>query len=110
MPNVKVACHVVNGLMIRLFKRGWDDGTGDGVAPMVVDGPGVRLTGIHAIHAGAGNTEAKTRPPGITEIDGEWFDRWLVQNQQNPFVKDGMIHLLKEDVPPVTGENPTRLE
>jgi len=99
---VKVACLIPNGIMIRLSKVGWDDGTRDGVKPMVHDGPGVRLNGPSPLHTGAGNTSPPDLDPGITEVDAEWWGKWLTQNALNPAVEMKQIYLLEEAKP-----NPT---
>ena len=96
-PKVKVACSVPNGLAIRLFKVGYDDGTGDNVKPMIGDGAGVRLNGPSALHTGAGNTSPTDLEPGITEVDAEWWGKWLAQNQQNPFVAERFVYEFKEE-------------
>lgn len=103
MANVKVACKVVNGLMIHKWKKGYDDGTGDGVSPFVHDGPGIRLNGPSSLHAGTGNPAGVDVAPGITEIDGEWIAAWLEQNKLNPFVAEGFIYVVDES----KGPNPT---
>ncbi|MHB8272525.1 hypothetical protein [Bradyrhizobium sp.] len=95
-PKVKVACSVPNGLAIRLFKVGYDDGTGDNVRPMIGDGPGIRLNGPSSLHTGAGNTGGIGLEPGITEVDAAWWAAWLAQNQQNPFVGEKMVYEFKD--------------
>jgi hypothetical protein len=102
MSIVKVACSVVNGVMIRLYKEGYDDGTGDGIKPMVKDGPGVRLRGPSALYAGTANAGGDDLVPEITEVDAEWFAEWMKQNAQNPMVTFGAIRVADEK-----GPNPT---
>lgn len=96
---VKVYCGQINGLMIRLFKKGYDDGTGDGVSPMVADGPGVQLNGPSSLNTGAGATDRRDLPPGETWVDSEWIARWMEQNAQNPFVTGGLIYVGPEEEP-----------
>ena len=79
---VKVACTVVNGIMIRRSKPGFDDGTGDGMKPMVHDGPGIRLNGPSALHTGAGNTTREDLDPVITEVDDEWMKPGLSRTRR----------------------------
>jgi hypothetical protein len=99
MAKIKVACHMENGVMLNLFKKGYDDGTGDGVAPTIRDGAGVRLNGP----AGkSGGTNGGESPPGVTEVDGEWFTKWLKQNELNPMVGMNLIYAMQEV------ENPTK--
>lgn len=98
----KVACTVLNGITICKWKRGFDDGTGDGEAPMVKDGSPIRLAGPSSLHAGTGNSGGAGLAQVVTEIPDEWdFDRWLDQNKQNPFVAEGLIAIVKDDVPNV---------
>lgn len=100
---VNIACRVPNGIMIRRSKTGFDDGTGDGVKPIVHDGPGIRLNGPSALHTGAGNTDRQDLAPGITEVDAEWWSAWLAQNQSNALVTMGQVYALDEEPLP----NPT---
>jgi hypothetical protein len=100
--TVKVKCSVPNGMLIRISKPGYDDGTGDNVKTTVWDGPGVRLNGPSSLHAGAGNSDGAGQEPGETEVDAEWFDRWLEQNKINPLVADGHVQKVEEK------ENPTQ--
>lgn len=107
--TVKVACTFPNGLMIRKSKPGVDDGTGDGEKMPAHDGPGVRLNGPSALHTGVGATQRDDLPPGITEVDGEWWDAWLAQNPENPLITQKVIYLLEEDEPdpnPTPGPSP----
>jgi hypothetical protein len=106
MKLVKVACHVPNGIMIRRYKAGFDDGTGDNVKPMVHEGAAVRLNGTGALQTGAGSTHRDDIPPGITEIDAEWWAAWLGENAGNPLVTGKYIFAIKEDDEEPTA-NPT---
>jgi len=101
VPMVTIACRVPNGIMIRRSKKGADDGTGDGVQMMAHDGPGIRLNGPSALHTGAGATSRGDLPPGLTEVESEWWDAWLAQNQQNPLITMEQVYLAPEDA-----ENP----
>lgn len=97
---VKVACKVLNGITIVKWKRGFDDGTGDGEAPMIKDGHPIRLNGPSSRNAGAHNSDGRGLEPVVTEVPAEWgFDKWLDQNKLNPFVTEGLISLVKEEVP-----------
>lgn len=98
--KVRVACTVLNGLMIHKWKKGFDDGTGDGEAPMVRDGAGIRLNGPSALHAGTGNSGGVGLKPAFTEVDAEWFAAWLEQNKLNPFVAEGFVYEEKDDEVP----------
>lgn len=96
--KVKIACRVVNGMQLHVFKRGPDDGTG--FRPMVKDGPMVRLAGPSAHEAGVGSTELLDADPCITEVPKAWADAWFEQNRENPFVAQGLIYMLPEDPEP----------
>ena len=99
---VKIACHVPNGIIIRLAKIGPDDGTGDGEKMMGHDGPGVRLNGPSALHTGAGNTSRGDLPPGLTDVEEGWWAAWLAQNPKNPLVTMKQVYVAPEEA-----ENPT---
>lgn len=92
--KVKVACRHTNGLTIRLFRKGYDDGTGSGYQPIVADGAPVKLNGPSPLHAGAGATARPDLEPGITEVDRGFMELWLNQNRLNPFVTRGMVYVL----------------
>lgn len=91
---VRVACAVPNGVMIRRWKPGYDDGTG--FKPTIPDGPAVQLNGTSAVAAGVGNTSPSGLDPGITEVDAEWWDAWLAQNGENPLVAMEHVWVLKD--------------
>jgi hypothetical protein len=101
--KVQVACHVPNGIMIALWKQGYDDGTGDNVKPTIRDGVTVRLNGPPAIHTGVNATDGAGLPPGLTEIDAEWWAKWWAANQRNPFVLEKRVYRYE----PEKIENPT---
>ena len=61
MPKVKVECRVVNGITIKRFKPGPDDGTGK-QPPAPIDG-GITLNGPSGLHAGVGSSGAEGAPP-----------------------------------------------
>lgn len=100
---VKVACHVMNGLNIRLFREGRDPVSG---APATVpDGAGVRLNGPSSAMSGAGNTSPEGLAPGITEVDRDWIELWMKQNAANPLVSMKQVVVLDEET---KDPNPTR--
>lgn len=92
--TVTVACRVMNGLSVRLHKRGEDDGTG--ARPMIADGAPVRLAGPSSIDAGVGSTERLDEVPITTEVDAEWWGKWHEQNKLNPFVSKGLVYALED--------------
>ena len=95
MSKVRVACRIPNGISIRLYKTGWDDGTGDGVKPTVPDGPFVRLAGPSSRLTGAGATNRLDLEPSITEVDADWMNKWIEQNRgKNPFLDTGLIYIV----------------
>lgn len=93
MGTIKVACRVVNGIKLRLFKQGFDDGTGDGQRPTVVDGAAVTLKGPSSLNTGAGATAPSGLEPVINEVDQDFITRWLEQNAENPLRLQGMVYL-----------------
>ncbi len=95
--TVKVGCLVPNGVELRLFRKGEDDGTGSGYRPIIpdLDAPSVTLRGPHGLGMGA---NAMTAEPEINEgIDAGFFDTWLKANEKNTLVQKGLIFLVKED-------------
>lgn len=101
-PTVKVACMVPNGLVVRLYREGRDRVSGAPCAEP--DGPAIRLNGTSALHTGAGSTSRDDLPPGITEVDQEWWDAWLRQNEKGAVVLTRQVRLLEEQDP---DPNPT---
>ena len=98
---VKVACKVVNGVMLQKWKRGFDDGTGDGEAPTVKDGLAFRLRGPSALHTGAGNTSGADLDPVINDVPDDFrFADWLKQHEKSQFVADGFIYEVKDEENP----------
>lgn len=102
MGTVTVGCKVLNGVMIRLSKRGYDDGTGDGERPFVHDGPGIRLNGPSALGAGTGDASGQGLEPGLTDVNAEWMASWLDQHKLDPLVTGGHVFVVDE----TKGENP----
>jgi hypothetical protein len=100
---VQVACHVPNGIMIALWKPGYDDGTGDNVKPTIRDGAAIRLNGPSGLHTGINATDGLGLRAGLTYVDDEWWSKWLAANQQNPFVMQKQVYLFE----PEKTENPT---
>lgn len=97
--TVRIACTITNGIMLQLWKPGFDDGTGKN--PMIHDGPGVRLNGPHARDTGAGATHRIDVPPAITEVDAEWWAKWKEQNKLNPYFDVGAIREVEEEANPL---------
>lgn len=93
--KVKIACRVVNGTMLQLWRRGPDDGTG--FRPMVKDGAAVRLRGPSAHEAGVGSTELLESAPIETEVPKAWADAWFEQNKESTFVTQGLVYVLPEE-------------
>lgn len=92
MGQVKIACRQIGGVQIRLWKKGWDDGTGDNVRPTVVDGPPVALKGPSARLAGVQSSSPMDLEPEHTLVDADWWARWKDQNEgKNPLLDHGAI-------------------
>ena len=85
----RIACSIVNGIKLRLFKEGFDDGTGkcQVVAygdPVTLNGPSARAAGTSAPSAGE---------PCITLVSDEFWDQWRGQNEgKNPLLDLGHIY------------------
>jgi hypothetical protein len=92
---VKVACRIPGGLRVQLYKDGPDDGTGKPYRAK--DGDAVLLDGPSVLHTGVGNTEGLGADPMLTEVDAEWFDAWLKQFANSPFVVSGDVSRFDED-------------
>jgi hypothetical protein len=101
---VQVGCRVLNGVVIRRTKQGFDDGTG--FKPIVHDGPGVRLNGPPGANAGVGNSDGLGSEPGITDVDAEWFAAWFEQHKASPMVTEGHVFQVRAHprAAPATGE------
>lgn len=89
--KVRVSCLIPNGLELRLFTKGYDDGTG--FRPIIEDRskPRVFLAGPNSLAAGVGNTMLTASEPVVTEVDAEYFALWLEQNEKNTLVTGGLI-------------------
>lgn len=85
--TVKVRCAIPNGIELRVFKEGHDDGSG--TRRMVVDTahPPIVLAGPGAIAAGTLAPEGL----GETEVPADLWDLWLKQNQNSPLVTSGQV-------------------
>lgn len=93
--KVKVGCIIPNGIMLQLWKKGFDDGTGDGETMPSKDGVGVRLNGPSTLNTGAGATHRGGS--AFTEVDAEWFGKWREQNKLNPLLAEGSIYEVKDE-------------
>ena len=94
--TVRVACTIPNGIELRLYREGHDDGTG--TKPRVPDGDPVFIPGPNSTPTGAHATG--TLQPVVTEINAHCMRGWLEQNEKNPFVVRGSIMI--EKVGPVS--------
>lgn len=91
----RIACRVVNGVKLRLFKEGYDDGTGK--KPMVVDGDAVVVAGPSGHGAGVGAPSGFGGGYSITEVDDAFWTAWVAQNEgKNPLLDGGEIYDLDE--------------
>lgn len=104
MPKVKVLCRIVNGLTIKRYAEGFDDGTGK--KPLVPIDAGITLNGPSALHAGAGNTDGSGSEPGVTIVDKEWIEAWLTANEKTLFVTGGYIEIVPDSE--ITDEEPVQ--
>lgn len=93
--KVRVACTITNGIMLQVWKPGFDDGTGKN--PMIHDGAAVRLNGPSARDTGAGATHRTDVEPAITEVDADWWAAWKKQNTLNPYFDSGAIKELEDE-------------
>lgn len=90
----RIGCRIVNGVKLRLFKEGYDDGTGK--CQIVADGDAVTLAGPAARQAGT--TAPGHGEPCITLVSDEWWQRWLAQNKgKNPLFDLGHIFDIDAD-------------
>lgn len=94
MPKVKVLCRIVNGVTIKRYAEGFDDGTGK--KPLAPIDRGVTLNGPSALHAGAGNAGGESSEPGETIVDKEWIEAWLKENEKTLFVTGGFIEIIPD--------------
>lgn len=98
-PVTRVGCHQPNGLLIRLYRN-------DDLQGLVQEGPAFRLNGPDGSAGGAGNPVPPGLEPGVTEVDSEWWGKWVEQNKgKNPLLDEGHVFALDEKTDPA--ENPT---
>lgn len=97
--NVRVACLIPNGLMIRLTETGPDDGTGSG-AHIMGQSAGVRLNGPSSRRMGASATARQDLEPGVTEVEKAFMEKWLDQHKLDPAVTMRQVWILDENPPP----------
>lgn len=91
--TVKIACSHMNGMMLNLYTRRQGD-LGEPI--MRREGAGVRLNGPSGVMGGT-NAGAEGEP-GITEVDAEWWSKWLEQNKgKNPLLDLGVIREMQEN-------------
>lgn len=97
--TVKVMCSIPNGVELRTFGPGYDDGTGTGnqIAPRVVDS--IVLRGPPALSAGVNSPEGY---PVETEVDAEAWDRFMEQNKKvpHPLLADASVYVKPEKQEP----------
>ena len=90
--TVRVACRLVNGIELRLHKPGYDDGTGSGYRPAILDRR-VALKGPHSRAAGVG--QASMGEPLINEgVDADFMAAWLSQNAKSMLVGERLIYVV----------------
>lgn len=101
MSTVKVGCRQPNGIALRLFRQGEDDGTG--FRPQVQAGPAIRLNGPTShIMAGVGDPTGNGGAFGTSEIPAEFWSAWVEQNKgKNPLLDDGFVFALDDEGRPV---------
>lgn len=95
MTVARVVCRVPNGITLRRFAPGPDDGTG--AHPMVQVGS-VTLAGPPALMAGAGNSSPNVTV--VNEVDREWIEGWMEENRDTELVRGGHVAILDDDDPP----------
>lgn len=87
----RIACTNVNGIKLRLFKEGYDDGTG--FKPQVVDGPAVTISGPSAVGTGVSSPSGYGGGYAITDVDAPFWDAWVAQNKgKNPLFDEGFVY------------------
>lgn len=94
MTKARVVCRVPNGITLRRFAPGPDDGTGS--RPMV-QVASVTLAGPSALMAGAGNSSPNQTV--VNEVDREWIEGWLEDNRDTELVRGGHVAILDDDDP-----------
>lgn len=87
MPK-RIACTVVNGIKLRLFKDGHDDGTGKcppvAFGTVTLKGPSARVAGTASPGCGE---------PCVTLVSDAFWMEWLAQNKgKNPLLDLGHIY------------------
>ena len=91
--TVTVFCRIANGVELRLFKPGYDDGTGSGYRPIVGTGPKVLLKGPSGLAAGTADHAGVHAEPVANEIDAAWWAEWQEQNKgHNPLFDRGFVY------------------
>lgn len=86
-PKVRVACTVPNGLALQLLEP-FDDGSG--LPAMRRVGPRVVIKGSVSPRSDLANG------PEITEIDAEFWEKWLAQNKDTALVTEKAVRLHEE--------------
>lgn len=85
----RIGCRIVNGVKLRLFKEGYDDGTGK--RPIVPSGEEVTLRGSSA--RDAGTCASGEGDPRITMVSDAFWENWVAQNNgKNPLFDLGHIY------------------
>lgn len=85
----RIGCRIVNGVKLRLFKEGYDDGTGK--CPIVPSGEQVTLAGPSA--RDAGTCAPGEGDPSITMVSDAFWKDWVAQNKgKNPLFDLGHIY------------------
>jgi hypothetical protein len=92
----KVRCSVPNGIELRRYAPGFDDGTGQ--RPLRALPGSVVIPGPSSLEAGA---NAMNQPGVVTEVDAEFIDGWMKENAKSELVTSGFIAIVDDD-----GENP----
>ena len=88
--TVTVYCRVVNGVTLRLFHMGHDDGTGSGYHPIVSAGRDVFLRGPSARGAGV-QQRADMSVVVANEVDADFWTQWHAVHMNDPLSRQGMI-------------------
>lgn len=86
--TVKVMCSIPNGVELRTFAPGYDDGTGTGNRMQQRVTGTVLLKGPSSLDAGV---NAPSGVPVETEVDAEFWDTWLNQNEKNTLLTTGAV-------------------
>lgn len=94
--KVRIACRVPNGVKLRLFKPGYDDGTGSGIRATVIDGAPVTIAGSPSLATGVNSPVPPRDDTTITEVDAEFWQKWREQNKLDPLLAHGVIYDVDE--------------